>query len=48
MYLQREMPWPVSNRELYICHTTAFLTEEKAALLIFRSINGEREKFWNV
>ena len=46
--MHREMPFPVSDREVVICSTSLVVEERKGAMVIIRSANAEREKHWQL
>lgn len=48
LHMHREMPFPISDRELYICHSSLLIPERKGALVIIRSVNPERNKHWQM
>jgi hypothetical protein len=49
-YVERSLPWPFANRELYICASAMLIKERdrKGALTILRSVNEDREKLWGL
>lgn len=48
LYIYRNMPFPISDRELVICQSQFIIKERKGAMIIIRSVNEERQKHWQV
>ena len=42
------MPFPLSDRDFNICHTSLLVKERKGAMVMIRSVNDERGKLWGV
>ena len=46
IHAQRHFPFPLTNRELFLCASTSFVNEKKGTLIMLRSLQGERQKHW--
>ena len=44
--MQRGLPFPVSDREVIPCVTQVLVGARKGAMIIIRSINDDRQKYW--
>lgn len=42
LHMHKEMPFPISDRELVLCSTAAIVKERKGAMIMIRSANSER------
>lgn len=48
IHIEREFPWPFSNRDFILCASGVLVKERKGVMIVIRSVNEERAKQWNV
>ena len=48
LHMVRDMPFPLSNREFISCSSQMIVKERKGVMVILRSINEEREQYWDI
>eukprot|EP00347_Sterkiella_histriomuscorum_P001077 403373418 len=48
LHIQREFPFPLSNREFHLCASACLVKQHKGALIMLRSMNDDRIKNWNI
>lgn len=47
VHVQRQFPFPLSNRELIICASAMLVKERRGAMVMLRSMNDERKQIWD-
>jgi hypothetical protein len=46
--MHRGMPFPLSDRDFTICHTSLIVKERKGAMVMIRSTDEKRAKQWDI
>ena len=48
IHVHREMPFPISDRDFNVCHTSLLAKERKGVMVMIRSATEERSKYWGL